>query len=231
MDYVYCPICKRNTILMQPILTWILVTIPLAIALFCIYQAFNTNTLAAQVWSTFAVFLSMISLIILLVCRMVVEPKCRICGTRLSDLVIEPRISSSGSYANDVSQNPQSQESDAKFDTSVAPVSRMDRIVPPNCKVTAIGPETNSLPGRRIVSYSVCIDDNWYTPNEDHRIRVLVHPGKHKVSYKAVIADASNRTSVIFSDQSEIDVQRNCTIAVSGNGLPDRLFPYKLRDD
>ena len=61
-------------ILEQPRPMWILVVIPLLLAAFCIYKAFDTNVIDAQVWSSFAILLALVSIIILMVCRMVVEP-------------------------------------------------------------------------------------------------------------------------------------------------------------
>lgn len=223
MEHMYCPFCRRDVILEQPKLMWIPVVIPLLVAAFCIYKAFDTNVLDAQVWSSLAIFLALVSITILMVCRMIIEPQCKNCGHRLSDLISDRPMS--------MQNNMQLAQGQNQSAIPMSPQPSQAQTVPQGPKLIAVCQDTDVVPGRRVVSFSVWVDNGWFNSSEDRRAHILVSPGKHTIGYRLILVDPANMTSQVLSEQAEIDVLRDCTIAISRNDSNGKLYPFKLKDD
>ena len=63
------------------------------------------------------------------------------------------------------------------------------------------------------------------------RAHIPVSPGKHTIGYRFILVDPANMTSQVLLEQAEIDVERDCTIAISRNDSNGKLYPFKLKDD
>ena len=223
MEHMYCPFCRRDVILEQPRPMWILVVIPLLVATFCIYKAFDTNVIDAQVWSSLAIFLALVSITILMVCRMIIEPQCKYCGHRLSDLISDRPVSMQNNMQSALGQNQSA--------IQMAPQPSQAQVIPHGPRLMAICQDINIVPGRRVVSFSVWVDNGWFNPSEDRRAHIPVSPGKHTIGYRLILVDPANMTSQVLSEQAEIVVERDCTVAISRNDSNGKLYPFKLKDD
>lgn len=190
--------------LKMPTYVWILTVIPLVVAAWCIYNGFNTNSINAQAWIGLATFLAILSIIIVLVSRVAVEPRCDYCGGRLSDMMLQPKLPTVNEQPKD---QPQSE-----------PVQR--------CKITAVWPENRMILDKRVITYTVLIDEQWYYQNNDGLIHTTMTSGRHRVGFSLTLIGSDNKSTNMKSEIVELDIRADCMISVRYLHMERKLVPF-----
>ena len=207
MDYVFCPICKRNVMLKQPTFVWILVAIPMIFALWCVINALGTNTLSGQVWACLAIFSVLVSIMLIMVCRMAVEPRCDCCGNKLSSMVVKTTSAVQPVQAGSMQDGIQE-----------AHVQKIE--------VAAKEPDSKGDANEHVLNYGIWVDEVWYFRQEQGCIRVKVNEGKHRVRYKLTMINSKNQSYVIQSDVLEFVLATDTLVSVRYEETSNRWIPY-----